>query len=297
MSYCMYLRKSRKDLQAETLHPGNTLLRHEKTLSDLSVSLSLPIDKIYREIVSGDSISSRPVMQTLLREVENNVWEGVFVMEIERLARGDSIDQGIVSRAFRYSHTRIVTPYKIYEPEDESDLEYFEFSLFLSRREYKAINRRMQAGRLASIQEGKYVGNIPPYGYDRIKLPDQKGYTLIPNSEADAVRMIFSLYTESFRSIPEIASFLNTATSFRPRRSSCFTYSSIRDILDNPVYIGKLRWNYRKSQSTFKNGQLSKHRPRQNDYLIVNGLHRALIPEEQFRIAACRLHPDLEQKN
>ena len=107
MSYCMYLRKSRKDLQAETLHPGNTLLRHEKTLSDLSVSLSLPIDKIYREIVSGDSISSRPVMQTLLREVENNVWEGVFVMEIERLARGDSIDQGIVSRAFRYSHTRI----------------------------------------------------------------------------------------------------------------------------------------------------------------------------------------------
>ena len=124
MSYCMYLRKSRKDLEMERLHPGSTLLRHESVLRSLADSMSLPVLKIYREVGSGDTISGRPVMKQLLSEVEQGKWEGVLVMEIERLARGDSIDQGIVTRTFQYSGTRIITPYKIYEPENDFDLEY-----------------------------------------------------------------------------------------------------------------------------------------------------------------------------
>ena len=203
-------------------------------------------------------------------------------MEIERLARGDSIDQGIVTRTFQYSHTRIITPYKVYEPGNDFDLEYFEFSLFMSRREYKTINRRMQSGRLASIKEGKYVGNIAPYGYDRIRLSDRKGFTLFPNHEAPAVRLIFSLYGEKALSIPEIVLELNNSQTYHPRKASVFTYSSIHDILDNPVYIGKLRWNYRRTAPKLKDGVLTSHRPRQSDYLLVQGLHPALISEDLF---------------
>ena len=66
----------------------------------------------------------------------------------------------------------------------------------MSRREYKAITRRQQAGRMASIQEGKFPGNKAPYGYDRKKLEDQKGWTLIPNENAHIVVSIFQWYTE-----------------------------------------------------------------------------------------------------
>lgn len=297
MSYCMYLRKSRKDLELEHLHPGSTLLRHESILTALAKSMSLPITTIYREVGSGDTISGRPVMRQLLSEVEQGMWEGVLVMEIERLARGDSIDQGIVTRTFQYSHTRIITPYKVYEPGNDFDLEYFEFSLFMSRREYKTINRRMQSGRLASIKEGKYVGNIAPYGYDRIRLSDRKGFTLFPNHEAPAVRLIFSLYGEKALSIPEIVLELNNSQTYHPRKASVFTYSSIHDILDNPVYIGKLRWNYRRTAPKLKDGVLTSHRPRQSDYLLVQGLHPALISEDLFFTVQKRLHPDSEQKN
>ena len=51
----------------------------------------------------------RPVMQKLLREVESGLWEGVLVVEVERLARGDTVDQGIVQRTFQYSETLIIT--------------------------------------------------------------------------------------------------------------------------------------------------------------------------------------------
>ena len=154
MSYCMYLRKSRKDLELERLQPGSTLARHESILCSLAKSLTISVQSIYREVGSGDTIQDRPVMQQLLTEVEKGLWEGVLVMEIERLARGDSIDQGIVTRTFQYSRTRIITPYKIYEPGNDFDLEYFVFSLFMFRREYKTINHRMQSGRLASVREG-----------------------------------------------------------------------------------------------------------------------------------------------
>lgn len=91
-------------------------------------------------------------------------------MEVERLARGDTIDQGIVAQTFKFSDTKIITPIKTYNPNNEFDEEYFEFGLFMSRREYKTINRRLQRGRMASVKDGKYVANKAPYGYNRIIL-------------------------------------------------------------------------------------------------------------------------------
>lgn len=146
MSYFIYARKSRKDAELEALGI-DVLERHITTLLELAKALSLPIGAIYREVVSGDSIDARPVMTQVLSEVEACMWDGALVMDVDRLARGDTIDQGRVQRAFFYSNTRIVTPNKTYDPANEYDNEYFEFSLFMSRREYATIKRRMQRGR------------------------------------------------------------------------------------------------------------------------------------------------------
>lgn len=62
MQYCIYLRKSRADTEAEARGEGETLARHEKALMELASKLNLNIVKIYKEIVSGESISARPEM-------------------------------------------------------------------------------------------------------------------------------------------------------------------------------------------------------------------------------------------
>ena len=155
--YVIYLRKSREDIEAEKYGEGETLARHEKILLNLAQKKNLHISRIYREIVSGETISERQQMQKLLQDVENEKWKGVLVVELERLARGDTADQAKVAKAFKYSHTKIITPMKTYDPDNEFDEEYFEFGLFMSRREYKTINRRLQRGREISAQEGKFV--------------------------------------------------------------------------------------------------------------------------------------------
>ena len=192
--YALYLRKSRADLEAEAHGEGDTLARHEHILMELAKSRALPIGAIYREIVSGERIANRPVMQQLLSEVEDGRWKGVLVTETSRLARGDTIDQGIVAQAFKLSGTLIVTPSKIYDPTQEADEEWMEFGLFMSRQEYRMIRRRMTAGMNAAKREGRFIGNVAPYGYERFKL-DGRGWSLrIVPKQAEIVRMIFDLY-------------------------------------------------------------------------------------------------------
>ncbi|MDR3090637.1 MAG: recombinase family protein [Clostridiales bacterium] len=292
--YCVYLRKSRADAEAEARGEGETLARHEKELLGLAKRQNLNITRIYKEIVSGETIAARPVMQRLLSEVESGEWDGVLVTEVERLARGDTIDQGIMAQTFKYSGAKIITPSKTYDPNNEFDEEYFEFGLFMSRREYKTINRRLQRGRAASAKEGKFVGNKAPYGYNRVKLETEKGWTLEENpAEAAIVRLIFAFYTEGERQadgsykrlgVSLITRRLNEIGS-KPRKSEVWIAASVRDILTNPVYIGKIRWNFRPTRKKTMNGKKTVSRPRKSDYLLSTGLHKPIVKEETWNSA------------
>ena len=281
--YSLYLRKSRADLEAEERGEGETLARHEKMLIELARRYGFSIGKIYREIVSGESIEARPVVQELLRDVESGRWKGVLVVEVERLARGDTMDQGRVAKSFKFSNTKIITPIKIYDPNDEFDEEYFEFGLFMSRREYKTINRRLQRGRASSVKEGKYVGSVAPFGYDRVKLVKDKGYTLARNDEAPVVEKMFGLYAYNEIAINEVVRQLNLA-GFKPRKAKEWTISAVKDILGNPIYIGKIRWDSRKTIKEYKNGKIVNTRPRNENYILCDGLHEPIIDMETWNI-------------
>ncbi len=284
--YCIYLRKSRADLEAEAHGEGESLSRHEAALMALAKSRRLTVTKIFREIVSGETITARPEMQALLREVEAGLWEGVLVMEIERLSRGDTIDQGIVYRAFSYSGTLIVTPSKTYDPNDEFDQEFFEFGLFMSRREYKTINRRMQRGRLSSVKEGKFAGNKAPYGYARVKLPKEKGWILQPDEHADVVRKIFAWFTDPVSPIGSslIVRRLNDAGIPSPS-GDFWTPAAVLSLLKNPVYCGFLRWGWRATVKSIQDGLVTVSRPVAKDNTLFRGLHEPLVTKEQFDAA------------
>ncbi len=281
MAYCMYLRKSRADMEAEAHGEGETLARHQAMLAELAKRQKLTVVKIYKEIVSGESIAARPQMQALLADITDGKYDGVLVVEIERLARGNTIDQGVVAQAFKESNTKIVTPSKTYDPQNEFDEEYFEFSLFMSRREYKTIRRRMNAGRISSVKEGNYICSRTPYGYRKVS-PDHKVHTLeIVPEEAEVIRMIYDLYL-SGKGAKAIAGTLNQM-GIKPQKSEYWENPSIKKILANPLYCGKVSWN-----------------PRNSPAILCQGLHEAIIPEDVFAAAqekrktnpAASIHPN-----
>ncbi len=292
--YALYLRKSRTDMEAEKYGDGDTLSRHRKILLELARQRNLPITQIYEEVVSGETISARPQMQALLQDVESGKFRGVLVMEVERLARGNTRDQGVVADSFKYGNTLIITPTKTYDPHNEFDEEYFEFGLFMSRREYKTINRRLQRGRMASLSEGKYIAGAAPFGYRKVHVANGKGYTLeVVPDEAATVRLIYDLYTRGEQkpdgSYKKLGLLLICkkldAMHIMPSKNTSWSVATVRDILSNPTYTGKVRWQWRKCQKTVKDGSVTVRRHKDPDCMVLDGLHDAIISEDVFNRA------------
>lgn len=302
--YAMYLRKSRADLELEAMGEGETLARHKATLLALADKHDIHPNQIiiYEEIVSGESIQDRPKMQQLLNDVYSKKYKGVLVMEVERLARGNTKDQGEVSDAFQFSKTLIITPSKTYDPNNEFDEEYFEFGLFMSRREYKTIRRRMMAGKYASVSEGNYIGAKRIFGY-QIQRLSKKDRILVPDpEEAKIVQMVFDWSSEENMGSQQIANKLNEM-GIKPLVSSEWARSSVTNMLKNEHYIGKIRWFHQGNKKEFnpKTGKLERRYGLTPDKVVLfPGKHKAIISEEQFykvqKLMSERFVPPVKQE-
>lgn len=285
----MYLRKSRADLELEAMGEGETLARHQHMLENLAAKHEIHPDQItiYKEVVSGDSIDERPEMQRLLADVYANTYDGVLVVEVERLARGNTKDQGEVADAFQASSTNIITPAKVYDPNNEFDQEYFEFGLFMSRREYKTIKRRLEAGKKASVMEGNYLLPQRVFGYDIVRRSKKERTLVIREDEAKIVQMIFDWHTEEKRATGWMARQLTMmgipTTKGRPE----WNRGTVRDMLANPTYIGKVWWGKRRTIKEYNEelGKLVKVTKEDGIPDIYEGKHKGIISEEQYRKA------------
>ncbi|HHD2761476.1 TPA: recombinase family protein [Clostridium perfringens] len=281
---CIYLRKSRADEELEkTLGEGETLYKHRNALLKFAKEKKLNIVEIKEEIVSGESLFFRPKMLELLKEVEAKKYDGVLVMDMQRLGRGDMKDQGIILETFKNSNTKIITPQKTYDLNNDFDEEYTEFEAFMSRKELKMINRRMQGGRVRSIEEGNYIATNPPFGYDISFI--KKSRTLkINEHESKAVKLIFKLYIEG-NGASFIANELNNL-GYKTKLGNNFSSSSVLTIIKNPVYAGKIAWKRKDIKKSRTPGKIKDTRLRdKSEWIISDGKHEAIIDMETWNLA------------
>jgi len=277
MEAAEFLRKSRVE---EGLDTEEVLAKHSMALAKYAAENGIHVIETYKEVVSGESLYARPEMLRLLQDVEDGKYDAVLVVDLDRLSRGRMKDQGIILDAFRDSGTLIVTPEKTYDLADELDDEIAEFKTFMSRREYKIINKRLRRGLRQSIESGCYVANAP-YGYRKITV-DRKPTLEIIEDEAKFVRMMYDMYVDGYGCMA-IARHIN-ALGAKPRRSDAFGRSTVAIILRNPTYTGKIVWDQKKHIKKGAKGN-SKHitiyRPR-TEWTIVDGMHPAIISKEQY---------------
>lgn len=284
MDCIMYLRKSRAD---GTDDIEDTLRRHKETLLTLAAEHEHVVHKIYEEVVSGDSLYSRPEMIKLLEDIEHGNFHeyGLLCMDIDRLGRGAMSDQGIILEALKAAQIKIITPRKVYDLNNELDEEYTEFETFMARRELKLIKRRMQRGTQKTIEEGGYVAN-PPYGYER-DVVNKRPTLKIVEEEAAFVRMIFDMYVNQRVGCQTIADTIN-AMGAKPHRSNTFNRTSVLHILKNPAYCGKIVWNKKKHIRKGIQGN-AKHITIYNPpdkWNIYQGIHPAIIDDITFQKAS-----------
>ncbi|WP_418831057.1 recombinase family protein [Paraeggerthella sp.] len=282
--YAMLLRKSREDMEAERIGKFETLARHEAELYRLADSLGIKVAKVFRELVSGDSLQDRETMRELLGEVMQNAWDGVLAIDMQRVTRGDMVDQGTIMAAFKYTRTLIVTPGKIYDPADENDEDTMEVHLMVGRIELKMIKKRLQEGRVRSVHDGQYVGSFAPFGWDKATI-DRK-HTLVPNADNPAMVQMYRDVASRARSVQGIADDYNARGVPSPRNRN-WDQSTVRRIIRNPANKGYVRWFERKQVVEFDDG-MKRRKTRvlcPEKTLIVKGLHEGTVPEDLWQAA------------
>lgn len=280
----LYLRKSQAD--DPTLTVEETLSKHEQMLDDW-VDRSLPglgkvpeVNRI-REVVSGETIESRPGMLDLLRRIESPRVKAVLCVEPQRLSRGSLKDIGHLVELLRYSNTIVITMQYTYDLRDARDRELFERELMRGNEYLEYYKRIQQNGRLLSVQNGNYLGTWPPYGYKKVSYKDGKKtcYTLEPiPEEARIVKLIFEMYRDGYGS-HRIAKHLNEM-GVPTAKGGKWSAESLKKMRTNEHYLGKVVWNKRKDTRKVVDGEVILSRPLQEEYLVFPGKQPAIIDQE-----------------
>ncbi len=279
----LYLRKSREE---ETETREATLARHERMLNEYCKRNNLIVADVYMEVVSGENLEDRPQARAMLEAVASGKYDGVVVVELERLSRGNQIDQVEIMDVFKSSKTKIFTLTKVYDlaSENEFDEDFFEFGLFMSRREYKIIKRRLVRGKKQAQKEGYFIGASLPYGFGKVR--GDRGFVLVPNHETPIVQMIFHKFTEENYSLADLRHFLNDS-GIKSQKGLNWCSSSLKNILKNKTYIGYIKYDYKQDRNKY---YLGKHEP-------IISLETFDKAQERLASSATRIHYDKTLKS
>ena len=303
-TWLMYLRKSRQDDPNETVE--EVLAKHEAMLQEwarINIGHEIPEDCIYREIVSGgESIDEREEMCKVLARIEDANVAGVLCRDPQRLTRGSLEDCGRLISTLLYTNTMVATQVMTFDLHDKRDLKFFEGEL-MRGRDYLDYFKEIQiAGREAAVKRGNFIASVPPFGYDKVTIG--KDRTLVPNKDAEVVRMIFDWYVNERIGYQEICNRLD-AMGVKPVTTDTWLKNTIATMLRNIHYIGKVCYNRKKSVTIIKDGKRKVIRPMsaEDDMIIAEGKHPAIVDNDLFMAAQQiinnhpRVKSDRELKN
>lgn len=302
--WAIYLRKSRADRDAEKYGITDTLERHRNILTELAARHGLYVEKIYEEVVSGETIAARPEIQKLIADCYENKYKGILVMAVDRLSRGNQGDAQKILDCLTYSNRNegilVVTPSRRYDiAHNTDDEDFMEMELFFARKEYKTIKKRMDVGKKQTIVEGNYMSTYRPYGYQILKKGKLR--TLIADEyEAPYAKKIFEWRVNEHMSPGAIARKLTNLGVPTYTNGQEWAKETVKSILQNPVYYGKVRWNDRMQVKTMQDGELVTSRPRSNHtthYMEHWGRHTGLITEDMFKQAQIGFKSDKTKSN
>lgn len=289
----IYLRKSRTD--DPTLSVEEVLAKHEAMLDEWTerhLGGIVPKKNRFYEVVSGEKISERPEFNRVLKLIESPKYKAVLCYDVSRLSRGDLEDAGRLIKLFRFTNTFVITTQKVFDIRDEYDRDTFERELKQGNQYLEYSKKILNNGRLLSVSQGNFIGSIPPYGYEKTFVTEGKRkcptLKIVPE-EAETVKLIFDLYVNHNMGRTNICHYLDNA-GIKPPKGKHWSPAALKDMLENVHYIGKVKWNWRKTVTIVEDSEIINIRPKSKigEYLIYEGKHPAIISEELFEAARAK---------
>lgn len=233
---------------------------------------------------SGKNIQGRADFQRMLNDIQNQR-DGVsfvLVFKLSRFGRNAADVLSSLQLMQDYGVNLVCVDDGIDSSKDSGKLM---ITILSAVAELERENIRVQTmlGREQKARDGKWNGGFAPYGY---KL--ENGYLVVVEDEAVIIRIIFDRYIHTNDGIQGVADYLNKHGYKKKVRQNGyleqFSRSFVEDVLDNPVYMGKIAYGRRRTEK--KTGTRNEmHVVEQDEFPVYEGLHEAIISEEDWNLA------------
>ena len=243
---------------------------------------------------SGKSIEGRPAFKKMLSDIKNGLEiDYILVYKLSRFGRNAADILNSLEFVQSYGINLICIEEGIDSSQTSGKLLISVLSAVAEIERENIIEQTMN-GRREKARQGGWNGGFAPYGY---YLKDNQ--LLIEEKEAEAIRIIFDKFGNSDIGLGGVAKYLNLQGIKKiPRQNGKLeTWSShlIRQILDNPVYCGKIAYG-RRTREKVKGTKNEYKQVHADDYILEEGLHEGIVSEELWqKVHAKRLATGIKQ--
>lgn len=260
MKAALYLRLSRDEANQGI---EKVLSNHRQKLIEIAERENYSYD-IYEEISSGMN-DEREKLNEMLLNIDQ--YDAVICHDFDRLTRS-SLKSEQIKKILYMNQVIVITPTTTINFNNDSDDLLYSFSSILSSFEWKQIRKRMLAGKIAAVKQGKYVNsNIIPLGYTR--NPKTKKLE-INKEDAKIIRLIFERTIEGY-STTKIAKELKSL-GYKTKKNVYISTSALSRLRTNVAYIGTVKMRVK------KNGKVS-------ETIEIEDAHEPIISKEEFLLA------------
>ena len=197
----------------------------------------------------------------------------VVVWRLDRLGR-EHVEAMIVCRDLARLGVEVVSAT---EPTESSFMRDLLF--LMANEESRRISARVAPNMAEQAKRGYWLSSAP-FGYRVVAAPDGRGSTLEPDENAWAVQEIFQM-SAAGATEAELLAFVATygLRAARSKTGKTLNRSSIRHILGNPAYIGKVVWN-REGRGKFR----ERGKRPDSDVVIADGRHDPLVTLDTWNV-------------
>lgn len=232
----------------------------------------------------------RPSFKKMLSDIDEGKINLVIVKYLSRFGR-NYVEAGMYVQRFTDSNIRFIAADDNYDSLVNSDDLLFPIKNVVNEMYARDVSKKTKAAKKAKARDGQFIGSKAPFGY---KIdPNDRHHLIVDEPAAQVVKRIFRLASEGvgynkmakiFREekvLTPIAYFnLNNPDYFKSdywRKEFDWHVTSIRAILNNEVYLGKLVYGKQRNKSMKSK---EKVRNPKEDWIVVENCHEPIITQE-----------------
>ena len=256
---------------------------------------NIPVYDVYVDDGFSGTNFERPNFKRMLADLENHKANLVIVKDLSRFGREYAQMGMYIENDFEDWNIRFIAIGENIDTLNGTDGILMPMTNVINSQYAKECSRKTKQAHRALAKEGKFIGSRAPFGY--MKDPADRHHLIVDPEAAEIVKNIFKMFCDGIgyvrmTKILREQNVLNPQAYFNKnnpeyyksdywRQDFDWHATSVRTILDNPVYLGQTTFGRTKVKGRTKKKKVAVD---ESEWIVVENTHEPIVDRETWNL-------------